>query len=440
MSENNKIKNEPLEAKQLARSLLAQGLPVEDVMAQTTLTKPVILGLKGSLIKAQKRLVQASKPAYKQANPTEAISKPQLKIQAENEADIYPEGEGDLDSSISSLPSKPHNTHMPDAIPQNLDLGPLSNEPPEMMSDLELNIEEKRLKREMNIKRLRAKNAWLDHVTRHPDSYYSGSNGHNGHESQPIMELKAEVRELRQNQQNKSDPAQLTKMVFDAYKTGVEHASPRGQGDPTDLMWKAVETVEKIQERASNPSPKNEFDLKVEALKSDRDIDNRKIDFEEKKWEYQQQHSGDTLNAAKDIIKEVTSGPIGEMIKTYGSAKAENVRNSRDPRVPMVDVQCPSCQARFKANTQLARLQCSSCGAILEKQQPTEPQEQPQPEQPQEAEAQVETPKPMEEPQREKPKVIDITSELGEKPRRTSRTEVTNIQDLNKIPRTEVKK
>jgi hypothetical protein len=106
MTETNEILADGDDQKELARTMLKEGASIEDVMSETTLTKPAILGLKGALAKANKRLVHASKPAYEPANPTEAETKPESAIQAESEGDV---GEGCVNAPIPSSTITPEN-------------------------------------------------------------------------------------------------------------------------------------------------------------------------------------------------------------------------------------------------------------------------------------------------------------------------------------------
>ena len=108
-------------------------------------------------------------------------------------------------------------------------------------------------------------------------------------------------------------------------------------------------------------------------------------------------------------MKEVLSGPIGKAIENLGSGAADRVRGGSRQTGNMTQVQCPSCRGVFAANPNLAVIACPNCGAKLEKQQTP-----PTPE--------VVTPEPQ--PQPEQPKL--------EQPQYPTRTEITNIEDLNK--------
>jgi ribosomal protein S27E len=150
----------------------------------------------------------------------------------------------------------------------------------------------------------------------------------------------------------------------------------------------------------------SDISLKLEELKQTHDVEMAKLGFEEKKWEYQQEHSGDTMKAIENITKNLGNGVIGDAIKGIGQGAADRLRG-QGGRIPMVDVVCPNCQNKFRANRDLAQVMCLNCGAMLQK--PSEPQPQPIPEQPQNT---------------EHPSPSETRNE----------TVVTNIGDLNKKP------
>jgi rubrerythrin len=203
-------------------------------------------------------------------------------------------------------------------------------------------------------------------------------------------------------------------------------------GQPKEGNWdKALDTLGKVYDRASaqnqgaNPyqiaqnlltmtreqaniakGSTNEYDLKHLEMQQLGQLENQKLAWEIEKYRDSKQSSADTINAIKDIFKEVSSGPIGKLISGAG----EGVKNriAGGPRIPTTDVLCPKCQNKFRASPDLLMVTCPICGSTLQKQE----QPQPQPSQPEpEATQQPSTEEPKPEPvTREKP--IDETASM----------------------------
>lgn len=380
MEERNEIPIAREDPKELAKTLLAQGASVEAIMGQTTLTKPAILGLKGALIKAQK--------AQERLTQSQANSKPEIPFQAENEANPDIEGEVDLHSSSTS--PKPQQFPNGSVLLEPGDIEAIRKMIPTTHQSTYIAHVDLASKRQSQINRNNGNNGHgfltnadedLKRAEAETEREYAKTlrdrrmreRDGNTHESESLKELKQEIRELRQN--NKSDPLAMTKMIFDVYKTGVEHASPKGEGDPTALIWKAVDTVEKIQERATSPNARNEYDLKLEEMRGNRELDNRRLDHAERIWEHEKEQTGKTLETVKDLMKEVTSGPIGKLISGAGEGVRDRIRGSNPS---LMDVQCPSCSNKFRANRTLTRIMCPNCSALLEARPTVQPEPEPQ--------------------------------------------------------------
>ena len=298
--------------------------------------------------------------------------------------------------------------HQKETVPEpsELDVGPLSNEPAELMSDTELSIEEKRLKREMSIKRLRARNAWLDHVTRHPETYYSGWNGgndgHGGRENETIKDLKQEVRDLKQSVQN--NPLGYMKLGVDAFKSGVD-AIPKSPGvDPTAFMntYRAgMQDARENLQAVSQSQAANVFNVKMKEMDGLEKLENKKIDFEVLKW----QEGRESEKQLYSLIGQITGadGIVGKLAQTIGEgAKTRLERGSQKPSPQVVEIPCPNCQNKFVAIKDSPTVICPTCKSILglqsqpQAQAPEQPKE-PQPEQAPQSEAETTQEKPIDE-------------------------------------------
>lgn len=123
----------------------------------------------------------------------------------------------------------------------------------------------------------------------------------------------------------------------------------------------------------------NEYTLKKEEMQQTERLENKKLDFEMDKWKYEKENSGKTIEQVKDLVKTVTEGPVGEVIKNFGSAGADRLRGGTAAKTPsnIVTVKCPNCGGTFPANGQLPTLTCPLCGVTLEApNQPTPQQNQ----------------------------------------------------------------
>ncbi len=394
--------------KKLARTLLEQGVSIEEAMAKSGLSKPACQGLKGVLVKAQKRLNTRSEP-------TEAISKPEIQIQAEDELDTEPYqigGEAEVgvvshpsptSSSPSSLDEKPQyivrdgsafihwDTASAIAFRESLP------NPQKKLFDGYLALGQK---------------SWKDQIQ-----------NHNGHGSSVSYEPKDSVKEAKariytvyadwmeqQAIENMADkmrnPKGATekgeqlgvKEIIEIMKLllggkgeqqlGVKdlvEVSKLFAGSSMKETLGVVDYITQAKEKGQSITL-NEIALKLEEMKQTGHLDDRRLDFELLKWEKQQEGEANKWELLKDGIKTISSGPIGKMIENYGGAKAEQVRN-QGARIKTVDVPCPTCKNKFKVNPELLTVSCPFCGSQLSKQPsqqavpetpPTEPQPSPE--------------------------------------------------------------
>ena len=418
---NNGLEPSSQEAsKELARSLLIEGASVEDVMGKTTLSKPAILGLKGAIAKAKKRLVQ-------HASPTEAISKPQFSIQAENidingEDDIEEREERQDASQHSSLPSgtllfeqgdleairnlipKPHQAtyiaHL-DVVAKRQRLGHGNNGHNNNGYGMASSADEELKRAEAEVEREYAKSLRDERMRERT-----------GHGQKDDSELSRRLDRIENKLDNNKQGSELLQFA----KAVNEFAQPKGHGvDPGAYIQQGIALVKDVEKNVNSPSPKNQYDLEVEKLRSERDIDNRKIDFEEKKWEHQKDSEGKTIEKVTELAKTVLESPIGKLISGAGEGVKNRIEGGQGGRMPMADVLCPNCGNKFKANPNLDLVTCNVCGRTLQKQPTPQPQPtEPQPEatqQPSTEEPKPEQPEPSQEPQVAEPAKLEEPSE-----------------------------
>lgn len=260
-----------------------------------------------------------------------------------------------------------------------------------------------------------------------------------------VIEIVKLVNEIQQPRNQGNDMSSMAKAITEAFKAGIEASKVQQPTNPQgDLQYKIVEntlaelkatreemsrqdrsrTEKEIAELKARPSgfdelvyneekaakirkifggtdagAANEFTLKREEMQQTERLEDKKLGFEEKKWEYEKANEGKTIEQVKDLVKVVGEGPIGEAIKMLGGAQADKMRGSvaKSNSGRVVQVKCPSCNGVFPANEQLAMITCPLCGTGLSRGSqpaPQEPQSQAtqSPEKTQESQAQTEQP------------------------------------------------
>ena len=222
-----------------------------------------------------------------------------------------------------------------------------------------------------------------------------------------------------------------TKDLLDALKTGAELSKAQQPANPQpDIQYKMLEgtmaeikairedasrqdrlrTEKEITELKNRPSALqelsldsekyqaykkmwggtdsnviNEWALKKLDMEQNKDIEDRKQTWEEKKWALEQENSGKQLEQIGGLVKTVSEGPVAQVLAILGKRGKEQIRGSETPSsnasqappVQIVKVDCPSCKGSFPANSQLTKIQCPLCGEQLQNSNvPVAPEEQ----------------------------------------------------------------
>jgi hypothetical protein len=408
---NNKLeRSSEEESLDMAKNMLKQGAQIENVVAASGLGRQRVLGLKGSLVKASKRLEAANKR-------TEAENERGTEIQAENEPDSNI-GAGAASSHVVPAPIVTPEAPATFVVRPSLTREEWSRYSKMKVVDLVSEIAD-----------LKSQNVSLQGVaqTRRGnggghDSYAENPYaqkilqiaeakelkellglGKNDHESEAIKELKLEIRELKQSLQN--NPLGFIKLGVDAFKAGTDSASKPQGIDPTLYVSTYRAGMADARENLATANAKSEIDLKLQEMQQSERLDYKKLEYEERRADKKDAADNKKWEFAEKGLKILTSEHAGAAIEAVGASMADKIRGNR---VPMTTITCPRCDGRFKTNPQLPHAMCPSCGAMLEK--PTE--QQPAQEQPSD-QPQAET-VPSEEPKEQKPK-IDITSDEGVK-------------------------
>lgn len=170
-----------------------------------------------------------------------------------------------------------------------------------------------------------------------------------------------------------------------------------------ELYKTASEDTRKNLETLMKKEASNDFDVKLEELRQNREIDLKKIDFEIQKWH----HSNDDGDKKWGLVEKLASGPIGSAISSMGNATA--LRLSRGRKNPQVTrISCPNCNNQTFLDASAETAPCGVCGSLLARQAKSPGPQTPEPEQ-----SSAQTPQAVQTPE-EKLQVEEEKSERGE--------------------------
>lgn len=137
---------------------------------------------------------------------------------------------------------------------------------------------------------------------------------------------------------------------------------------PPDLV-EQVKYIKDMTGALGLGNSRSEIDLKLEEMRENREIDMKRLDWEQKKYEMEVE-----ADATKwEQIGRILQGPVGDVIKNVGAAGADRVRGARPAnpsgaRVPKaVQTQCPNCGEVIYVDAEADTAVCGKCGATLQK-------------------------------------------------------------------------
>lgn len=373
--------------KELARSLLEEAkLSIPDIATQTGLSIPAVQGLKGAMIKRLSRL-QATQPEAKQS---QAEFKPQNENQAENHDSPTLDGElleEEAGITLSPLTHSPvsSSSNMPN-IPEGYIIK--AGLTPEEWKEL-ASLDKSKLM--SKVAELKAQNSSLQasaHMQpkhngdEHSLSFYDeemrkleleNKRIQNAQELEYQQSLREERMRARITPHTKEQPAQnTTQQVLDAVRIGVDLAVGKNGGKNDDAIFDRVVSIMKLIDGAKHDgqisAASNMYSMKEEEIKGIERLENKKLEWEERKWQAEQDNSTKTVDLLKMGL-ETFKEPIGNLISKVGSAGAERLR-SQGVKTPTIDIKCPNCSVDFKGNPLLPQIQCSNCGCMLQSSQP----------------------------------------------------------------------
>lgn len=344
------------DTKETARSLLQAGTSIEEVVAKTTLSKPAVLGLKGAMVKAEKRLLRAVKPT------NEAKANSNSKPQIENQAETKPEEEPKpTPQSQVTSPFIHLDTQSAIAFRETL---PKAQQ---KLFDGYLSIGEQK---------------WQTQFQRNdghgPSHYVSTTNN-------PLVEKLyqiAEAREIRdalglnRDELKKKDEGFSLKDVLSLAEFLSKRDQPTGPG-PLEIYRLARADESQIQQKlvnANNPTPANEYSLKLTEVQQLGELERDRLHWEMQKHHEAREDQRESTGQIFGIIKEAVKGPVGDLTRAVGSAAARRIEGGGGAKTSKA--QCPICQGTFPVNPLLKEIQCPLCGAKLSPQPPQQPQPQ----------------------------------------------------------------
>lgn len=127
----------------------------------------------------------------------------------------------------------------------------------------------------------------------------------------------------------------------------------------------------------------NELDLRLEEMRENREIDLKRLDWEQEKYK---------MEAEADMTKweqigKILQGPLGNVVRDLGSAGADRVRGQQSQNVHVqtgrqpkpVQTQCPNCNKPIFVDAEAETAVCGSCGAILQRSGSAVPEPAPTP-------------------------------------------------------------
>jgi hypothetical protein len=206
----------------------------------------------------------------------------------------------------------------------------------------------------------------------------------------------AEVFKLGMEAAKSSAPQGQQQTPIEIFKMVKEFVEPFQQslGQKDKELWE--ERMQRLQSQIVNPldwykaqkelmkefgvssGGKSEVDLKLAEMGQTERLENRKLDWEMRKSEKQEE--ADTRKWEQ--IGRIFEGPVGRVMENFGKAGADKLRGtpSKNALKP-VQVACPNpnCKKPFYADESALSVVCPHCGAILEKQTSASPPPQPQP-------------------------------------------------------------
>ena len=224
---------------------------------------------------------------------------------------------------------------------------PLPNEPVEFMDDFELKDTAKRLKTELQIKRMRARARWLDYVSQNPQHYQSHT-PHNG--------------------QGKGDNFRDRVMLEDR-KMLMELIRDKGKSNESFGMKDFFNSVLNLQ--ANQQKSNWEFyshmvdalgNMKGSELPPDATIALKRMEQDFEKWKVEQQMSREKWENVAQIVG-AAFGKLPDALQGFMGKKG-----AANPNKAVTQMQCKACGAVFpvalKALEERRPLTCSVCGAV----------------------------------------------------------------------------
>lgn len=372
-------KTQPSEQPSLedARTLLLQGAPVDDVVARSGLSRAKVLGMKGAIAKAAKRLKAANKP-------TKEETKPQSEIQAENKPQLEATMRNDGHDIEESSPRQSFPSDLLDTLGYYQKM-------PAKDAIIQLVKENSMLKGQVNRNN--------GHGT--APFYYPNSEGELEHEMAENIKWKRYKGMMGEDTLTKDDVERIIeKAVIKSQKEGssdlkgvdyvlklIEILKGMSPGPQKSQAEEALTTLalSLVKENTQARGASNQIDLKIQEMLQNERLENKKIDFEILKHEEGKEGEKQLYTLIGQLVG--ADGLIGKGVSALGSFTKNRIERGGQPSVPkVIEFACPTCQKPVKTLEGTKTVLCQNCNALLalQTQQPTpQPSQEPQQESPQ---------------------------------------------------------
>jgi ribosomal protein L37AE/L43A len=134
------------------------------------------------------------------------------------------------------------------------------------------------------------------------------------------------------------------------------------QANELEIYLAGRQDEQKNLQTAVRTAETNMLDIKLEELRQNAEMDNRKIDWEIEKWKVDKTED----NRKWELVSRALEGPIGQAIQSVGTAGAERIAHRKQPKI--AQIACPNCQKSVYIDENAKIVVCGACGAHLSKQ------------------------------------------------------------------------
>ncbi len=173
---------------------------------------------------------------------------------------------------------------------------------------------------------------------------------------------------------------EMMRPVLDELKATREHNTELRMKEIESKIVNPIEYIETVKKSAQSlgltSGGKTAVDIEIEKMQQVERLDNRKLDFEMKKFDKEAESGDRTI----ELIKGVMEGPVGKVIDYMGKAGADRIRLGKPATGNNAVITCPNelCRKDFYGDSNAPEVVCPHCHAVLKKLQAPQPPPQTQ--------------------------------------------------------------